>query len=296
MFRKPTSSWKKPSCWPEVLTGRRLSKSLVKPVPTVPWMAELVAPPYWRTVDFISDLHLQAAEPATFAAWQHYMQSTPADAVFILGDLFEVWVGDDAVSDDFNADSAPATASFEESCARLLGQTAGRLALFFMHGNRDFLVGQQLMNLCNTRLLADPSVLLFAGERWLLSHGDALCLGDVDYLAFRQQVRSADWQHTFLAKPLAKRQEIARALRQQSEARKQSGAVYADVDAPAARQWLRAAQAHALIHGHTHRPAEHDLGESLRRVVLSDWDAQAVPPRAEVLRLSAGGLQRIALL
>jgi UDP-2,3-diacylglucosamine hydrolase len=292
MYRKLTSSWKKPSCWPDVLAGRRLSKSLVKTTPTVPWMAELVAPLSWRTVDFISDLHLQAADVATFAQWQHYMQTTPADAVFILGDLFEVWVGDDAVS----ADRSSATVSFEDHCARLLGQTAHRLTLFFMHGNRDFLVGQQFMDLCNTRLLDDPSVLLFAGQRWLLSHGDALCLDDVDYLAFRQQVRSADWQQTFLAKPLAERQEIARALRQQSEARKQSGAVYADIDAPAARKWLQAAQAHTLIHGHTHRPTDHELGESLRRVVLSDWDAHAVPPRVEVLRLSAGGLQRIALL
>ena len=201
-------------------------------------MAELLAPPSWRTVDFISDLHLQAAEPGTFAAWQHYLQSTPADAVFILGDLFEVWVGDDAVSADLSAPNA----SFEDRCARLLGQTANRLALFFMHGNRDFLVGQRLMDLCNTRLLADPSVLLFAGQRWLLSHGDALCLGDVDYLQFRQQVRSAAWQQAFLAKPLPERQAIARALRQQSEARKRSGAVHADVDAPAARQWLQAAQ------------------------------------------------------
>jgi UDP-2,3-diacylglucosamine hydrolase len=276
-----------------------LSKSLANitgTTPTVPRVAELVAPPSWRTVDFISDLHLQAGEPATFAAWQHYMQTTPADAVFILGDLFEVWVGDDAVGADFSANLAPATASFEESCARLLGQTATRLALFFMHGNRDFLVGQKFMALCNTRLLADPSVLLFAGQRWLLSHGDALCLGDVDYLAFRQQVRSAAWQQAFLGKPLTERQAIARALRQQSEARKQSGAVYADVDAPAARQWLQAAQAHTLIHGHTHRPAQHALGQGLSRVVLSDWDAQAAPPRAEVLRLSASGLQRIALL
>ena len=269
-----------------------MSKSPVKTTLTVPRMAELVAPPSWRTVDFISDLHLQAAEPGTFAAWQHYMETTPADAIFILGDLFEVWVGDDAVS----ADLSHATPSFEERCVRLLGQTAGRLALFFMHGNRDFLVGQQLMALCNTRLLADPSVLLFAGQRCLLSHGDALCLGDVDYLAFRQQVRSAAWQQAFLARPLAERQAIARTLRQQSEARKQSGAVYADVDAPAARQWLQAARAHTLIHGHTHRPAEHDLGQGLNRVVLSDWDAQAVRPRAEVLRLSASGLQRIALL
>jgi UDP-2,3-diacylglucosamine hydrolase len=260
--------------------------------PAVPQIAELHAPAAWRTVDFISDLHLQASEPATFEAWRHYLESTPTDALFILGDLFEVWVGDDVVG----ADVFAATASFEGQCARLLGQTAGRLALFFMHGNRDFLVGQGLMDLCGSSLLADPTVLVFDEQRWLLSHGDALCLDDVDYMRFREQVRSPEWQQAFLSKPLAERQAIARGLRQQSEARKQSGAEYADVDAGAARQWLQAARAPTLIHGHTHKPARHDLGEGLSRVVLSDWDADARPPRADVLRLSAGGLQRVTLL
>ena len=262
--------------------------------PTVPRIAALPAPPSWRTVDFISDLHLQAAEPATFDAWRHYLESTPADAVFILGDLFEVWVGDDAVGEDLSSPDA----GFDARCVRAMGEAAGRLALFFMHGNRDFLVGQALMDLCNTTLLHDPTVLEFpagSGRRWLLSHGDALCLDDTDYMAFRRQVRSAEWQQAFLAKPLAERQEIARALRRQSEARKRSGASYADVDADAARQWLRAAAAATLIHGHTHMPAQHDLGGGLSRVVLSDWDPAAPVPRADVLRLSAGGLQRIAL-
>ena len=260
----------------------------------VPEIAELLAPPSWRTVDFISDLHLQAGEPATFEAWRHYLESTPADAVFILGDLFEVWVGDDAVGQDLNAPSA----GFDARCARAMGEAAGRLALFFMHGNRDFLVGQDLMDLCSTTLLDDPTVLEFpagSGRRWLLSHGDSLCLDDTDYMEFRREVRGAGWQRTFLAKPLAERQEIARALRRQSEARKRSGTSYADVDAEAARQWLRAAKAPTLIHGHTHKPAMHDLGEGLARVVLSDWDLAAAVPRADVLRLSAGGLQRIAL-
>lgn len=258
---------------------------------TVPRIAELQAPPIWRTVDFISDLHLHASEPATFAAWQHYMQSTPADAVFILGDLFEVWVGDDAVNDDISITDA----SFEDRCAHVLGETAGRLPVYVMHGNRDFLIGQGLMDLCNTNLLADPTVLVFNKHRWLLSHGDALCLDDVDYMQFRTQVRSAGWQEAFLAKPLAERQEIARGLRAQSEARKASGAAYADLDAAASRAWLQAAHAPTLIHGHTHKPAIHDLGGGLNRVVLSDWDLTAAPARAEVLRLSAHGLQRIAL-
>ncbi len=265
----------------------------MEPAPTVPRMAELAAPAAWRTVDFISDLHLHADEPATFAAWRQYLGNTPADAVFILGDLFEVWVGDDAVSADFLSHPE---ASFENRCAGALCQAASRRALFFMHGNRDFLVGQPFMASCGVSLLDDPTVLAFAGQRWLLTHGDALCLADTDYMQFRQQVRAKVWQQAFLARPLAERQAIARDMRRQSEARKLSGVAYADVDARAARQWLDAAQARTMIHGHTHKPARHDLGEGCSRVVLSDWDAQALAPRADVLRLSASGLQRIALL
>ncbi|MDQ3060857.1 MAG: UDP-2,3-diacylglucosamine diphosphatase [Pseudomonadota bacterium] len=260
---------------------------------TVPPMAELMAPPAWRTVDFISDLHLSAGEPATFAAWQQYLQTTPADAVFMLGDLFEVWIGDDVLD---SGALAPGSTSFEHRCAQTLRQAAERLDLFFMHGNRDFLVGQRFMDRCRATLLADPTVLTFAGQRWLLSHGDALCLDDVDYLKFRQQVRSPVWQSAFLAKPLAQRQAIARHMREQSQAHQQGGQDYADVDRAAARQWLQAAGAATLIHGHTHKPAAHDLGDGLSRLVLSDWDAQAPTPRADALRLSAAGLQRIALL
>lgn len=259
---------------------------------TVPPFSELVAPTSWRTVDFISDLHLNADEPATFMAWQAYLRDTPADAVFILGDLFEVWVGDDAVSADFQAHPE---SGFENRCASVLAETGRRLALFFMHGNRDFLVGPAFMAACHARLLDDPTVLSFAGQRWLLSHGDALCLDDTDYMAFRQQVRSPGWQQAFLARPLAERQAMAREMRSQSEARKRSGMDYGDVDPNAARQWLETAHARTLIHGHTHKPALHDLGKALSRVVLSDWDAGARVPRAEVLRLDSSGLQRIAL-
>jgi UDP-2,3-diacylglucosamine hydrolase len=248
-----------------------------------------------KTIDFISDLHLHASEPATFAAWQHYMQSTPADAVFILGDLFEVWVGDDVLSDDLSSTAA----CFEDQCAQVLGEAASRLPLFFMHGNRDFLVGQRLLDLCNMTLLTDPTVLVFqssSDQRYLLSHGDALCIDDLDYMQFRQQVRSPEWQQAFLARPLAERQAIARGLRQQSEAKKLVNTDYADVDTSAALQWLQAANAPALIHGHTHKPATHQLDAAHQRIVLSDWDASATPPRAEVLRLSVRGLQRIPLL
>ena len=255
---------------------------------TVPLAATLIAPPTWRTVDFISDLHLQASEPATFALWQHYLQTTAADAVFILGDLFEVWIGDDAVGAD--------PTGFEQQCADVLAQTARSLPVYFMHGNRDFLVGGRMMQRCATTLLTDPTVLQMHGQRYLLSHGDALCIDDVDYIAFRKQVRSAAWQQTFLAQSLAQRQAIAADIRQQSEAKKHSTTVYADVDADMARQWLKAAQAHTLIHGHTHRPASHALGAGLSRSVLSDWHADGPEPRADVLRLSADGLTRIALV
>ena len=256
------------------------------PLTTVPPFEELVAPPHWRTVDFISDLHLQASEPATVAAFQHYLESTPADALFILGDLFEVWVGDDALREP---------GSFEAQGCALLRAATQRLPVYFMHGNRDFLAGPDFLAACCITGLADPTVLAFGGQRYVLSHGDLLCLDDVDYQRFRIQARSADWQQQFLAQPLATRRAQARGIRQESEAKKQSGASYADVDGSAAVAWLHAASAHTLIHGHTHRPAHHVLAPGLQRVVLSDWDAAALPPRLETLRLSSAGLERLSL-
>ena len=257
----------------------------------MPPVAELIAPPHWRTVVCISDLHLQASDPATFNAWQRSMAHSTADAVFILGDLFEVWVGDDVVQADL--------VGFDAACVQVLRDTARQRPVFFMHGNRDFLVGRACLNTCGVTLLDDPTVLQFAGQRWLLSHGDALCLDDVDYMQFRAVVRSPQWQHDFLAKPLAERQQIARGIRSQSESRKRSGVVYADVDTAAAIDWLRAADATVLVHGQTHRPAHHVLdggqGEGWQRWVLSDWDAAAHPPRGELLRLSTQGVQRIPL-
>lgn len=233
----------------------------------------------WQVVDFISDLHLHAGEPATALAWAQYMQATPADAVFILGDLFEVWVGDDGPQGD------DTEARFEHHCLQVLQATARRCAVFLMHGNRDFLFSPPLAQSHGLQWLDDPTLLEFAGQRWLLSHGDALCLDDQAYLQFRAQVRAAPWQHDFLARPLNERRALARQLRQQSEARKRSGLPYADVDAAAARAWLQQGSAHSLIHGHTHRPADHRLGADHWRHVLSDWDAQAQPPRTQVLRL-----------
>jgi UDP-2,3-diacylglucosamine hydrolase len=258
---------------------------------TVSAWEEIQALPGWRTVDFISDLHLHAADPATLTLWQQYLQDTPADAVFILGDLFEVWVGDDCLD-------AP-DASFETLCVHTLRQASARRALFFMHGNRDFLAGPQFAREAGLRLLADPSVLVFAGQRILLSHGDALCLDDLDYMAFRAQVRQAAWQCDFLAQPLPERQARARGIRAQSEARKRQPCPLVDLDTAAIQQWLLQTRTDTMIHGHTHRPADHRLGlhdgQHRQRIVLSDWDAQATPIRAEVLRLDGAGLTRLAL-
>jgi UDP-2,3-diacylglucosamine hydrolase len=259
----------------------------------VPDFAELQAPQRWDTVDFISDLHLCESQPATFDAWQRYMNSTTAGAVFILGDLFEVWVGDDIVRPNLTAQSPDL--NFEERCALVMQGAGRRLDLFVMHGNRDFLVGSQMMATCHARLLADPTVLTFQNQRCVLSHGDMLCLADTRYLAFRDIVRQPQWQLEQLANPLAERQAIGRQMRLQSQQSQRDELAYADVDDAAASQWLHAANATTMIHGHTHKPANHDLGSALKRIVMTDWDLTANPPRAEVLRLSAGHLQRIQL-
>ena len=237
---------------------------------------ELIAPSRWTCVDFISDLHLHVSDALTFEAWSHYLQHTAADAVFILGDLFELWVGDDVLSSD---------ASFEKQCVDVLRQAAARMDVYIMHGNRDFLMGSALMAEARCTLLEEPCVLSFANQRWLLVHGDAQCLDDTDYMQFRSTVRSPSWQQDFLGKPLAERIALARNIRAQSEARKRSDTVYADVDFQAANDLLDRANARYLVHGHTHRPAKHALAANRERLVLSDWDLCAQPPRAEVLRL-----------
>lgn len=238
---------------------------------------ELIAPSRWATVDFISDIHLQASESLTFQAWRDYLLHTTADAVFILGDLFEVWVGDDILMSP--------EGGFEQQCADVLRAASGRMDVYILCGNRDFLMGSALMAACGCTLLQEPFILSFANVRWLLVHGDAQCLDDTDYMQFRAQVRNPEWQRDFLAKPLAERMAIARGIRTQSEARKRGDAVYADVDLAAANTLLDAAQARHMVHGHTHRPAKHDLGAGRERLVLSDWDLSAQPSRAEVVRL-----------
>lgn len=237
------------------------------------------APAHWRAIDFASDLHLAPDLPRTAEAFGQFLRHTRADAVCLLGDVFEAWVGDDSRHQPFEA-----------SLVTVLRDAARRRPLFFMRGNRDFLVGADLGADVGMRLLSDPTCLQAWGRRWLLSHGDALCLSDSRYQAFRSQVRAPAWQQAFLSRPLAERVDAARAMRQES--RRQQAAVEStgDLDAPACRQWLAQARSQTLLHGHTHRPGQHDLGDGLARHVLSDWDLDAADPaRAEVLRLTADG-------
>ncbi len=257
----------------------------------IPVWSEVKAPSCWQTLDFISDLHLQTTDRATFMAWHNYMTSTQADALFILGDLFEVWVGDDTL-----VSNAPQPLGFEAQCQHILAEASRRMSLFFMHGNRDFLLGQAAALACGMTLLSDPTVLVFDEQRWLLTHGDALCLDDIPYQQFRKQVRTDAWCHEFLAQPLVERQALARRLRQQSDSIK---ARKVDINSVAALNWLNAADAHTLIHGHTHHPHDHVLTQEVTVCkqcrVLGDWDMSATPPRGEVLRLSTGAIsERLA--
>ena len=216
--------------------------------------------------------------------------------MFILGDLFEVWVGDDILRHQTNDSATPSNLAtrhqgthFEDRCARVLHHAAQHKALYFMHGNRDFLFGSSALQTCGMQLLADPTVLEFAGLHYLLSHGDALCLGDTDYQTFRAMVRTDKWQQDFLNRPLLERLQIARGLRAQSEARKLQGGPWIDLDSHATSQWMNAASAHHMIHGHTHEGVDHPINSAQGtgvRHVLCDWHADAQPPRAQVLRLS----------
>lgn len=253
--------------------------------PALPEFAELSVPAEWRRLDFLSDLHLSPDTPATLAALAAHLQETSAEAVFLLGDIFEVWIGDDARHQDFEA-----------SCVELLHAASQRQTLYFMAGNRDFLVGPDMLAACGMQGLADPTVLNAFGQRWLLSHGDALCLDDKPYQAFRAQVRSPSWQAEFLARPLEQRHALARQMRDASKAGQAELTEYADLDPAACQHWLQASGCSDLIHGHTHRPARHELAPGLRRHVLSDWDFEdARQPRGDVLRLRHAGLRRIDL-
>jgi UDP-2,3-diacylglucosamine hydrolase len=233
----------------------------------------------------ISDLHLCAQRPAILQLFIEFLnrQAGRCDALYILGDLFEAWLGDD--------DDAPDHARVV-SALRALRDSG--TAIYFMHGNRDFLIGEKFAALSGCRLLPDPSVIDLNGTPTLLMHGDTLCTDDVSYQRFRRLVRNRFSQRLFLGLPLALRRRLARRLRAQSMSRtlEKSPAIM-DVNARSVAAVMRRHQVTRLIHGHTHRPAVHDFeidGRLAQRIVLGDWYAQG-----SVLRCDASGLRLTTL-
>ena len=236
---------------------------------------------------FISDLHLDAGRPQITHLFLDFLETraSGSDALYILGDLFEAWIGDDDQS-DMN----------QSVCQGLRQCAASGTPVFVMHGNRDFLLGERFAGLSNATLLQDPTLIELYGTPTLLMHGDLLCTDDTEYLSFREMVHDPQWQTGFLVKPLEQRRKIAVDMRTLSK-QKTSDKVEAimDVNQAAVIQTMAENQVTRLIHGHTHRPDIHELlvlGERVQRFVLGDWYQQG-----SVLECSPDGceLQGIAI-
>ncbi len=210
---------------------------------------------------FISDLHIDESRPAVLAGFKRLLDTETADAVYILGDLAEVWIGDDD-------DGATATEIREA-----LIPASRRRPLYVMRGNRDFLFGAQFATDTGVVLLEDPSVIDVDGEAVLVAHGDSYCTADTEYQHARVALRSAAWQAGVLATPLDQRRTLAATLRAKSIAANANKASnITDVTTAAIDTAMDAAGVSLMVHGHTHRPGIHDLGGGRRRIVLGDWN------------------------
>ncbi len=218
------------------------------------------------TTLFISDLHLDPTRPAVSRAFFELLEgeARSADALYILGDFFEAWIGDD--------DNTELNQQVAEALKTL---TDAGVPCYLMHGNRDFLVGQQFAAQAGCQLLADPSVVELYGKPVLLMHGDSLCTSDQEYIAFRAQVRSPAWQQAVLSKSLEERRALAAQLRANSKDSNSNKAEdIMDVTPEEVVTALNEHQVDLMIHGHTHRPAIHSVptqqGDATR-IVLGDW-------------------------
>ena len=218
---------------------------------------------------FISDLHLCASQPLST---QLFVQLTrdiapKADALYILGDLFEYWAGDDDLNAPFH----------QQVIAAIRALSKNGTPVYIMHGNRDFLMDEQLAQACHATLLQDPALIDLYGTPTLLTHGDALCTDDREYQAFRQQVRQPAWRNNFLAQPLTQRKAQIEQLRKMSEDQKQTKSMeIMDVNLAAVAELFRTHHYPRLIHGHTHRQKHHLHevdGKTCDRWVLGDWHA-----------------------
>ncbi|PKO91182.1 MAG: UDP-2,3-diacylglucosamine diphosphatase [Betaproteobacteria bacterium HGW-Betaproteobacteria-10] len=237
---------------------------------------------------FVSDLHLSPRSPGATRLFLQFLgaRAREADELFILGDLFEAWIGDDDCTEPFNA----------EIIAALRAAGDSGLKISALHGNRDFLLGSGFSAASGVKLLHDPYILSTAEWQFVLSHGDALCLDDAEYMAFRAQVRHPEWQAALLAKPLNERRAIAAHMREVSESSqraKQSPCT--DLQAAATDDFLREHGYATFIHGHTHQPAKHDHivdGIHVERWVLADWHED----RGECLIWDGEALSRQAII
>lgn len=215
---------------------------------------------------FASDLHLDSDAPWAIDAFISFLRgpARQAEALYLLGDIFEVWVGDD----DTNPDNA-------RVCEALRELTASGVAAYAIHGNRDFLLGEQFSAFTGVKLLPDPVVVEMHGVRTLLSHGDVFCTEDASYQQLRSIVRQPRWQRRFLSLPIETRRTLASAARAGSKAHTQRTIpTIMDVNPDAVTRAMRATGARRLIHGHTHRPAIHPGvvdGMQTERVVLAPW-------------------------
>jgi len=219
---------------------------------------------------FISDLHLAPDTPSANEALLNFLEQTApsADALYVLGDLFEYWIGDDGLEHPFARTIAHAFRKLSD----------GGVPSYFMHGNRDFLIGNRFARESGMKIVDDPTVVNLYGRPTLLMHGDTLCSGDVEYQKFRAMVRNPSWQQAFLAKPLAERARVAQNVRGQSEQAKQGkDMAIMDVTPATVEEVLRSHAYPRLIHGHTHRPARHEHvvdGQTCERWVLAAWYEQ----------------------
>lgn len=216
---------------------------------------------------FIADLHLEDKRPDLNRAFLSFCEQTAinAEALYILGDFFNAWIGDDDTSQ---------TASLVIDALKTLSSNG--VKVYIQHGNRDFLLGSQFAKACGAELLPEALTISPYGKPILLMHGDQLCLDDKDYQHFRTMVRDLEWQQQFLAKPLSERQQIATELREKSqEANRVKPQDIMDVTPDAVTAAMKNFQVDLLIHGHTHRPKIHTAQSQQVRIVLGDWDEKA---------------------
>jgi UDP-2,3-diacylglucosamine hydrolase len=234
---------------------------------------------------FVSDVHLQESLPRTTQAFFDFLRRRAINAqqLYLLGDLFEYWAGDDDIA-------APYHRQVVDAIRR--ASDAG-VAVFWIAGNRDFLIGAEFAQAAGATLLPDPFVATIANQRIVLAHGDAQCTDDAGYMTFRAEVRAQDWQRKFLAMPLAQRKAIIEGLRNDSrEAQRAKSYDIMDVNAGAIQSLFDASGASLMIHGHTHRPARHEYQDDRVRYVLPDWDCDVQPPRGGWLELGTDGVLR----